>query len=84
MNVSKVILYLIFERYGIIKRIYYLVKLMKLREKFRIMATVGGRHFKTFTSIPILLSFDRFTPKHVPFCDSWSSADSLLKSDNKE
>ena len=67
-----------------IKRIYYLVKLMKLREKFRIMATVGGRHFKTFTSIPILLSFDKFMLMHVSFCDNWSFADSLLKTDNNE
>ena len=57
---------------------------MKLREKFRIMATVGGKHFKTFTSIPILLSFDKFMPMHVSFCDSWSLADSLLKIDNNE
>ena len=57
---------------------------MKLREKFKIMAAVGGKHFKTFTSIPILLSFDKFMPMHVSFCDSWSSADSLLKIDNNE
>ena len=57
---------------------------MKLREKFEIMATVGGKHFKTFTSIPILLSFDKFIPMHVSFCDSWSFADSLLKTDNNE
>ena len=48
------------------------------------MATVVGRHFTTLTSIPILLVFDKFTPKHVPFCESWSLADSLLKSDNNE
>ena len=56
---------------------------MKLSEKFSIMAVVVGRHFKKLTSIPILLSFDRFTPKHVPFCESWPLAESLLKSDNK-
>ena len=55
---------------------------MKLSKKFRMMATVVGRHFKTLTSIPILLSLDRFTPKHVSFWESWSLADSLLKSDN--
>ena len=56
---------------------------MKLSEKFRMMAIVVGRHFKKLTSIPILLSYDRFTPKHVSFWESWSLADSLLKSDNK-
>ena len=80
MNISKGNLHLIFSGYGIIKRIYYLVKLIKLKVKFRIMATVGGRHFKKFTSIPILLSFDKLMLMHVSFC----LADSLLKTDNNE
>ena len=55
---------------------------MKLREKLRMMAAVGGRHFKKLTSIPILLSSDKLMPRHVSFWESWSLADSLLKSDN--
>ena len=58
------------------------MKVIKLKEKFIMMAVVVGRHFKKLTSIPILLSVDRFTPKHVSFWESWSLADSLLKSDN--
>ena len=57
---------------------------MKLREKFRIMAAVVGRHFKKLTSIPILLSSDKLIPRHVSFWESWTSADSLLKIDNKD